>query len=143
MRFLTVKQFLIVVLLSLSLILVACGGEVPGRIQEAKVTASSSEPEGSLAMVDSVSIEESNAHKYAVVNGNYPNACTKISNVEQDVEGNSFNITLYTEAPADLMCAQMISPFTVNILLEVGGTAPGDYTVNVNDSVSTTFKIGG
>ena len=83
------------------------------------------------------------AHSYAVVNGNYPDACTKISNVEQVVEGSSFNITLYTEAPADLMCAQMISPFTVNVLLEVGGKAPGEYTINVNESISTTFTLGG
>ena len=94
-------------------------------------------------MVDSVVIEETMGHSYAVVNSNYPDACTRISNVEQVVEGNSFNITLYTDAPADMMCAQMISPFTVNILLEVGGNAPGDYTVNVNDSASTTFTLGG
>ena len=96
-----------------------------------------------MAIVESVSIEESMAHNYAVVNGNYSDACTKISNVEQVVEENSFNITLYTEAPADLMCAQMISPFTVSILLEVGGQAPGDYTINVNESVSTTLTLGG
>jgi hypothetical protein len=125
------------------LALTACGGDIPGRSQQDSEAATASEPEGKSAIVDSVAIEETMAHNYAVVNGNYPDACTKISNVEQVVEGNSFNITLYTEAPADLMCAQMISPFTVSILLEVGGKAPGDYTINVNDSASTTFTLGG
>jgi hypothetical protein len=143
MRIMISKHTFLLTILALCLILAACAGEVPGRIKEVKATASSSEPAGKLAIVDSVTIEETMTHSYAVVNGNYPDACTKISNVEQVVEGNSFNITLYTEAPADLMCAQMISPFTVSILLEVGGKAPGDYTINVNDSASTTFTLGG
>ena len=143
MRFMTNKQLLLLALLTLSLILAACGDESPGRSQQEQEAASTSEQAGTLAIVESVSIEESMAHNYAVVNGNYPDACTKISNIEQVVEGNSFDITLYTEAPADLMCAQMITPFTINILLEVGGKAPGDYTINVNDSVSTTFTLGG
>jgi hypothetical protein len=37
----------------------------------------------------------------------------------------------------------MLSPFTVSVLLEVGGQAPGEYTVTVNDSATTTFNIGG
>jgi hypothetical protein len=77
----------------------------------------------------------------AACNSSVQEETTSSSN--QVVEGNSLNITIYTEAPADLMGAQMTKPFTVNILLEVGGQAPGDYTVNVNDSVSTTFTSGG
>jgi len=138
MQFIKNKYFILLSLLSFCLVLTAC--DSGGQEEE---TDASTEQEGTMAIVDSVSVEEMSAHSYAVVNGNYPDACTKISNVEQVVEGSSFNITLYTEAPADLMCAQMISPFTVNVLLEVGGKAPGDYTINVNDSVSTTFTLGG
>jgi hypothetical protein len=130
-------------LLSIGLSLAACGGDIPARDQLNQKAASTDEQVGTLAIVDSVSVEEMSAHSYALVNGNYPDACTKISDVQQLLEGNSFNITLYTAAPADLMCAQMISPFTVSILLEVGGIGPGEYTINVNDSVSTTFTIGG
>lgn len=130
-------------LLTFGLLLAACGSDSPGPNEQEQDAASASDQEGKLAIVDSVSIEELNAHKYVAVSGNYSDACTKISNVEQIVEGNSFNINLSTEAPADLMCAQMIAPFTVSILLEVEGQAPGDYTINVNDSVSTTLKLGG
>ncbi len=138
MRIMTIKHFQLLALLSFSLILAAC--DSASQEQE---SASTGEQEGKLAIVEVVSVEEAMDHKYAVVQGNYPDACTKISKVEQTVEGNTFNITLYTDKPADLACAQMISAFFVNILLEVGGQSPGEYTVNVNDSASATFTIGG
>ena len=94
-------------------------------------------------MVDSVTVEEQMGHKYAVIMGFYPDACTRISGVGQEVTGDSFSITLSTDRPADLVCAQMLTEYTVSILLEVGGQTPGDYTVTVNDERSTTFTIGG
>lgn len=133
-----IKSLLILVaILASSLVFASCDSVSP--TQE---PASAAGQEGTLAIVESASIEEIMAHQYVVVNGNYPDACTRISDVEQDIEGNTFNITIYTDKPADLVCAQMISPFTVNILLEAGGQTPGDYTVNVNDSASATFTIG-
>ena len=137
------KHMLIISLLSLSLVLVACGDESPGRASGSQELGSTGEQSGELAIVEVVAVEEAMGHKYAVVHGNYPDSCTKISKVEQVVEGNSFIITLFSDRPDDLMCAQMISAFAVNILLEVGGQAPGEYSVNVNDSASTTFNIGG
>jgi hypothetical protein len=128
---------LLTLLVVSSLLLASCDS-----VSQTQEPTSATDREGTSAIVESVSIEEMMAHQYAVVNGSYPDACTKISNVEQVIEGNTFTITLYTDKPAGLSCAQMISPFTVNILLELGGQAPGDYTVNVNDSVSTVFTIG-
>lgn len=132
------KYTLLLTLLSFAVLLAACDSS-----SQAQQPAAASEQEGTLAVVEGVSIEELMDHQYAVVAGNYPNSCARISNVEQAVQGTIFNIALYTEQPADLMCAQMITPFTVNILLEVGGLSPGDYSVNVNDSVSTTLTVGG
>lgn len=129
------KHILLLGLLAFTLMLAACASQ-------AQEPAVASEPEGNLAFVNSAVIEELNAHNYVVVNGNYPDACTKLSNVEQTVEGSTFTITLYTDKPAGLACAQMLSPFAVNILLEVGGLVPGDYTVNVNDSATTILAIG-
>jgi len=131
----TVKHMQLLALLAFSLLLVACASQ-------GQAPAAADELEENLAFVDSAGIEELNAHQYVVVNGNYPDACTKVSSVEQTVEGNTFAINLYTDKPDGLACAQMLSPFSVNILLEVGGLVPGDYTVNVNDSASTTFSIG-
>jgi uncharacterized protein YcfL len=131
----TVKHILLLALLTFSLMLAACTSQT-------EEPAAASEPEGNLALVDSAAIEELNAHQYVVVKGNYPDACTKVSNVDQTVEGNTFTIDLYTDKPGDLVCAQMLSPFSVNILLETGGLVRGDYTVNVNNSASTTLRFG-
>ena len=121
----TIKHILLFASFTFSLMLAACASQV-------EEPATAGETEENLAFVDSATTEELNAHHYVVVKGNYPDACTKISDVEQTVEGNTFTINLYTDKPDGLACAQMLSPFAVNILLEVGSLAPGDYTVNVN-----------
>ena len=94
------------------------------------------------AMVDAVAVERRDGHLYAVVTGNYSDACSRISDVAQEVNGNTFQITLSTAAPEGLMCATVLTPFKVDVLLEVGGQAPGEYTVDVNDSATAAFTLG-
>ena len=115
----------------------ACDADDDGEDEDGDAVA------GAPAMVDSVVVEEQLGHNYAVVTGFYPDACTRISDVDQDVEGSSFNINLMTGRLEELMCAQMLTQYTVSILLEVGGLAPGEYTVTVNDDRATTFNFGG
>ena len=98
--------------------------------------------EGKEAFVDGVNIKEHMQHSYATTVGHYPDACARVSDVQQTVEGSSINIMLYVQSPADMMCAQMLTPFEVDILLETGGLAPGEYTVTVNER-SPTFMLGG
>jgi len=119
--------------LVLSLILVACASS------ETQVSESSAA--GSPAIVDGVSVDFRNAHYYALVTGTYPDACTSISDVEQVVSGNTITIALSTAKPEDLMCAQMLSPFGIDLLIATGGLLPGDYTVDVNGA-TTTFTLG-
>ena len=71
----------IILLLVSSLILAACGGS---ESQENSSTTS-----GTPAMVDGVSVDVKNNHYYATVNGNYPDACTRISDVKQDQDGDT------------------------------------------------------
>lgn len=97
---------------------------------------------GTLAVVDGVTVEQREDHYYAVINGNYPDPCTYISSVDQVVDGNTISITLYTESPADLMCAAVLTPFTIDILLTTGGLMPQEYDVVVNEGPSTTFSLG-
>jgi hypothetical protein len=99
------------------------------------------ESSGSLAFVDLVTIETQGEHQYARVEGHYPDACSRVSDVDQTFDGSTFKIDLYVDRPEDMMCAQMLSPFTVQILLEVGGVTPGEYTVQVNER-SDTFTLG-
>lgn len=96
---------------------------------------------GNPAFVDHVTIEMQAEHYYAKVEGNYPDSCTRVSDVDQKIDGSMFKISLLVDRPEDLMCAQMMSPFNVNILLEVGGLMPGEYMVDVNGVVSS-FIIG-
>jgi len=128
---------LLIAMLALGLILAACDSDSNGEDDD------SEHAEGTAAMVDGVAVEEQTGHQYAVVNGFYPDACTKISDVDQDVDGSTININVYTSRPEDLMCAQMLTEYTVSILLEAGGLTPGEFTVTVNDEHSTTFNVGG
>ena len=92
-------------------------------------------------MVDGVVVETINQHQYAVVNGFYPDPCTRISEVNQTVDGSRFVITLSTDRPDDLVCAQMLAEYEISLLLETGGLTPGEYTVEVNDR-ETSFSLG-
>jgi hypothetical protein len=117
----------------ISVLVVACGGN--------DEPAEAPSVSGAAAMVDGVTIDFRNNHYYAVVTGTYSDACTRISDIEQEVSGEQMTITLTTAKPADLMCAQMITPFGVDLLLEIGGLIPGEYLVEVN-GISTTFTLG-
>jgi hypothetical protein len=119
-------------------ILAACSNAAES--QESTNSAGSA-ANGSLAMVDSITVERIDNQNYAVINGNYPDTCARISSVEQDVEGDTFNLKLYTKSPEDVMCAMMLTPFTVNILLTTGGLLPGEFSVIVNEGPSTTFTL--
>ena len=96
---------------------------------------------GSPAMVDGVVVETIDGHQYAVVNGFYPDPCTRISQVDQSIDGSTFTISLFTDSPDDLLCAQMLEAYEISILLETGGLAAGEYMVVVGD-YDATFSIG-
>ena len=96
---------------------------------------------GAPAKVDQVDIELIQDHYYAVVKGFYPDPCTGISDITQDVEEERIVISLFTDRPQDLMCAQMLTEYQVNLLLETGGLPPGEFTVEVNDR-QVSFSLG-
>ncbi len=123
----------ILLMVMLSFILVACASS---ETQVSESTAA-----GTPAMVDGVSVDFRNAHYYAMITGTYPDTCTRISEVEQEVSGTTITIALSTAKPEDLMCAQMLSPFGVDLLIATGGLLPGEYTVDVNGA-TTTFTLG-
>ncbi len=122
---------MIIVTVLVLLVLTACASN----------TVVEEKPSGSLAYVDLVSVELQGEHPYVKVEGNFPDSCTRVSDVQQELDGSSFNIELFVDRPEDLMCAQVISPFVVLILLEVGGVMPGEYSVDVNGVVGS-FTLG-
>jgi hypothetical protein len=95
-------------------------------------------PTTSLAIVDSVVVEERDGQYYAVIQGNYPDSCTTTDEISQSLEGDTFNIIMTTVAPPDLMCAQALVPFAEEVLLETAGLEPGEYIVDVNGGMATT-----
>ncbi|UCD42892.1 MAG: hypothetical protein JSV69_04635, partial [Chloroflexota bacterium] len=115
------KQILTLMsLIFVTLILSACGGSDSAESK----SSSANEP----AMVDNVTIDFRENHYYAVVTGFYPDSCTRISEVRQEFNGSAINLSLSTAKPGELICAQMLTQYEVNILLEIGGLSPGEYT---------------
>lgn len=122
-----------IVVLILSLSVVACMGDKEPE---------QSEPTGNPTYIDTVEVEERGGEYYAIVTGHYPDACSTTGDIVQKVEGNTLNLTIYSSRPEDMVCAQMLTPFTEEILLDTEGLEPGEYTVIVNeDNVMTTFTL--
>ena len=113
----------IALVLLLVLVLAACG---PGQ------------PLGcdGQAYVDSVEVVERGGSYFAVVQGNYPDACSSRGRVTQPVVGQTIKITYCTRAQDDA-CAQVLVPFTERIELDVNDLRAGQYTVDVNGAVAT------
>ena len=127
-----------IIAVTVLVLLAACGGTSETQDPDAENPVGE---EVTLAMVDSVAAEQRDNQFYAIVTGYYPDPCTSISSVEQIVEGNTIRITLLTDRPADLMCAAVLTPFTVDILITTGGLVPGEYSVIGNEEPSTTFVL--
>lgn len=90
------KKVLIIVMLltGISMLSACSSAQLGGEQQSSPITP---------AVVESVVVELQDDHYYARVTGNYPDACTRISDVQQDVEANSIKIALSTAAPPDVM----------------------------------------
>ena len=96
-----------------------------------------------LAQVKSVDLrmlESFPVQVHAAVKGDFPDACTSIGTANQRREGKTFYVELMTTRPADMACAQVITPFEHTVALDVVGLPAGTYTVNVN-GVTNTFTL--
>ena len=95
------------------------------------------------APVDSVEVrllESMPVQVQAAVKGYMPDACTTMDEVKHARNGDIFEITLTTTRPADMACADMITPFEEVVTLDAAGLKAGTYTVTAN-GVSTTFTL--
>ena len=77
---------IIALIIVTSLLLAACGSS--------DSTESESTSASSAAMVDGVTVDFRENHYYAIVTGVYPDACTQISDMKQEVNDKAFEITL-------------------------------------------------
>lgn len=95
------------------------------------------------ALVDSISIEilESFPVQVRVVAvGNLQDACTGVSSVDVMKSGNTFDVSIKTSRPADMSCAQVLTPFEESFMLDVYGLPAGNYVVDVN-GVTESFEL--
>jgi len=76
----------------------------------------------------------------AIIHGTLPDACTEIDSVNQEIQYQTFIVTITTRRPLHEVCAQTVTPFQVTIPLAVEGLPAGVYTVNVN-GVTETFEL--
>ena len=68
----------------------------------------------------------------AVVSGDLPDSCSFISDTEQSVEGSTIKIAVTSSRPQELMCAQVITPYEIEVLLNTSELADGEYAVEAN-----------
>jgi hypothetical protein len=73
----------------------------------------------------------------AVVGGVLPNSCSKIDTIESVRTEKSFTITITRNQPKDAPCADVSSPFTEHIPLDVVDLPKGIYTVIAGDREKT------
>ena len=124
---------LIGMLLAAGLVVVGCSSEA--EPQEAELGTGA-------AFIQTVEVEERDGEYWAIVEGWYPDACSTYGGSEQEVEGDTIQLTITSTRPEDLACAQVLTDMTEEILLDTDDLDPGEYTLIVNvDNAMTTFTI--
>ena len=62
--------------------------------------------------------------------GNLPDGCTSIVGSKSEmVDDSTFELSIFTERPEDMMCTMALVPFEESIRLEVEGLSAGTYIV--------------
>lgn len=92
--------------------------------------------------VETVTTESREGTYTAVIEGQYPDACGEIGSTIQTVDGNTIRVGVLLAPPdPDMMCAQMLTPYTEEVPLDTEGLPPGQYEVQVN-GVPAPLEIG-
>jgi hypothetical protein len=124
------------------------GDEVFARMynfDEAKIDESEMVRKSAIVeKIDILLLESFPLQVHVVASGHLPDSCTKLHEGMLIVrgEGNEpdFNIALHTIRDKNESCAQVITPFSKNIPLDVYGLPFGTYTVDVN-GIKDSFEF--
>jgi len=98
------------------------------------------------ASVDSISVELLETFPIQVqvlARGNFPDGCTTLDTIDQNVMGTVYTATIKTKRPSGIVCTDELVPFTETFLLNgTAGVPAGEYIVRVNGVEKTfTFDI--
>ena len=124
----------LLLLVLFGLVLAACG---PGA-------GETSLPEGcdGVTWGSGIQVEERPDGYVLLIQGDFPDSCSTVCGHVQTVEGSTINIDLFSSRPEDEVCAQMLTPFRVEVALDTEGLDPGEYTVTLNEThAETTFTM--
>lgn len=94
-----------------------------------------------LVLVDSVDVEMVDGDYVATLTGNFPDGCSTMGETETTVTGNTISVTVLADSPPGVMCTMALIPFEETVVLDLGEVDPGEYTVVVNDSATTTLTV--
>lgn len=92
-----------------------------------------------VSTVDVVEIDAEGETVTVLVEGNLPDGCTQIAGTEVEQDEMTFNLYIVTLKPLDMMCTMALVPYAETIVLDMAGQPAGEYTVTVDEAVSTVF----
>ncbi len=130
------KTLVAVTGVSFTLASVGCGA-VPPTPGSGPVSGLAPVEEVNLLMLESFPVQV-----VAVVKGTLPDTCTKVDQITQNREGNTFKVKITTHSDQGESCPAtgLQNHFEQNVPLDVYGLSKGTYTVDVN-GVSQTFEL--
>lgn len=96
--------------------------------------------DATVESLDILILESFPVQVHLQVSGYLGDGCTELGAIDTVRAGDTFNVTIHTERPADAICTQQLVAFEETIPLDVQGLEAGTYTVNVN-GVTDTFTL--
>lgn len=119
----------------------ACGGGSPAVPGSATATTGGGSVITSPIPIESVDVLEATSYPPRIsvqARGYIPDSCTKARQPVVKRDGSTFTISILGDRPADLVCAQVATPYQTSI--DLGVLSQGSYTVSVN-GVSKSFTV--
>ena len=97
--------------------------------------------EPKLVWVDSVTVQMVDGEYQAALVGNYPDGCSTLGEVETAVDGDTISVTVLADSPSDVACTMSLVPFEETVALDLSEVEPGDYSIVVNETATTTLTV--
>lgn len=113
------------------------GGELPPFVKDKLLMVESSE----VMLLESFPLQAQ-----VQIKGNYRNGCEEVDPASlRAVNGNSegiFAVNVYgLPIPKDTVCTDALRPFEFSVPLNIENLTAGNYKVNVNDKITTSFDL--
>ncbi len=91
----------------------------------------------------SVRVSEGDPPKAIVsITGNQPDACTELKTAYYLSGTNEFEVSVLGEKPQGVLCAQVITPFTIDVEIDLKDASGGEYQVKLGE-LRRTFNLKG